>query len=274
MGYLFSQDYKSLIQTDSLTQIIGADTSLLTQAEQAAQSLLTSYLVQKYDLAKEFTETMVWSPLHSYDAKDRFYLNANAYSAASTYTLNALVLYNGFVYKCSTAITVAEAWDASKWTVIGAQYAMFYAKTPENDWSYYTTYSTGDKVFYNDKTYTATLPSTGIAPDTSTSAWGTGTTYSVIAATAPTDTTKYTAGDNRNQQLVEYMVDVILFRLHSRIAPHNIPELRERRYDDVISWLKNVAKGENITADIARIQPTSGARIRWGSALPKQNNNF
>ncbi len=274
MGYLFSQDYKSLIQSDSLTQIIGADTSLLTQAEQAAQSLLTSYLVQKYDLAKEFTSTAIWSPLVPYSAKDRFYLNANAYSTSSTYTLNALTLYGGFVYKCSTAITVAEAWNVAKWTLIGAQFAMFYAKTPKNDWDYYTTYEAGDEVFYQDKTYTAVMPSTGIAPNTNTSAWGSGTTYSVTTGTAPTDTAKFTAGDNRNQQLVEYMVDVILYRLHSRIAPHNIPELRVKRYDDVISWLKNVAKGENITADIEKIQPKSGARIRWGSALPKQNNNF
>lgn len=39
----------------------------------------------------------------------------DTYSASSTYALGDLVIYNSLLYKCTTAITVAEAWNASKW---------------------------------------------------------------------------------------------------------------------------------------------------------------
>lgn len=40
------------------------------------------------------------------------------YSATKTYALNDLVVYNGVIYKCITAITVAEAWTIAKWEAI------------------------------------------------------------------------------------------------------------------------------------------------------------
>jgi hypothetical protein len=90
----------------------------------------------------------------------------------------------------------------------------------------------------------------------------------------PTDTSKWTLGDNRNAQVVNYMVDIVLYHIHSRIAPKNIPDLRVKRYDDAISWLKNCAKGDWITASIPLIQPKQGMRSRWGSRIPKQNNDY
>ncbi|MBR1525592.1 MAG: hypothetical protein IJ640_02915 [Prevotella sp.] len=43
---------------------------------------------------------------------------APAYSASSTYAVGAIVTYNGIVYKCKTAITKAEAWNAAKWDAV------------------------------------------------------------------------------------------------------------------------------------------------------------
>lgn len=274
MGYLFAQDYKALIQVDSLSQIIGQDTSLLTKAEQAAQAEITSYLIQKYELAKEFTDTVVWAHATSYKAKNRVYLDATSYSASATYALNSLCLYLGNVYMCSTAVTVAEAFNAAKWALLGAQYSIFYVTNPEADWDYYAEYAVGDKVWFGDKVYTAVASNIALKPSLTPSVWGSGTAYSVAAGTAPTDTSKWTAGDNRNQQLVNYLVDVVLYHLHSRIAPRNIPELRVKRYDDVLWWLKNAAKGDSITAAIETKQPNQGRRIRWGSKIPKQDNSF
>lgn len=274
MGYLFAQDYKALIQVDSLSQIIGQDTSLLTKAEQAAQAEITSYLTQKYELSKEFTDTVVWSSGTSYKAKNRVYLDAASYSASATYALNSLILNAGNVYRCSTAVTAAEAFNAAKWTLLGPQYSLYYVSTPEHVWDYYAEYKVGDKVWYNDKVYTATASSIALNPSLTPEVWGSGTAYSVAAGTAPTDTSKWTAGDNRNQQLVNYLVDVVLYHLHSRIAPRNIPELRVKRYDDVLWWLKNAAKGDSITAAIETKQPNQGRRIRWGSKIPKQDNSF
>jgi hypothetical protein len=42
----------------------------------------------------------------------------DTYSASSTYALGSLVIYGGLLYKCTTAITVAEAWTIAHWTQV------------------------------------------------------------------------------------------------------------------------------------------------------------
>lgn len=41
---------------------------------------------------------------------------APAFSTASVYSLGDYVMYNGKLYECTTAVTVAGAWDANNWT--------------------------------------------------------------------------------------------------------------------------------------------------------------
>lgn len=41
---------------------------------------------------------------------------AGTYSASKTYAVGDYVWYNGQLYRCSTAITTAEAWTAAHWT--------------------------------------------------------------------------------------------------------------------------------------------------------------
>jgi hypothetical protein len=50
---------------------------------------------------------------------------ANQYSASSTYDVGDYAIYNGTLYRCTTAITTAESWTASHWTaaVIGDDFA-------------------------------------------------------------------------------------------------------------------------------------------------------
>ena len=43
---------------------------------------------------------------------------APTYSASSTYTVGQKVIYNGQLYKCSTTISTAEAWNSAHWTAI------------------------------------------------------------------------------------------------------------------------------------------------------------
>ena len=59
MSYLIRNDYKNLIQSDNLAQIIGSDYNLLTLAESTAKSEIISYLKGKYDTDNEFTNTEV-----------------------------------------------------------------------------------------------------------------------------------------------------------------------------------------------------------------------
>lgn len=41
---------------------------------------------------------------------------ANEYNSSSTYDEGDFVIYEGVLYKCTTAITVAEAWNSAHWT--------------------------------------------------------------------------------------------------------------------------------------------------------------
>lgn len=45
---------------------------------------------------------------------------ANDYDNTSTYAVDDCVIYGGVLYKCTTAIAVAEAWDSTHWTQIKA----------------------------------------------------------------------------------------------------------------------------------------------------------
>ena len=54
--------------------------------------------------------------------------SSTPYSADSTYALGTYCNVNGVMYKCTTAITVAEAWNAAHWTEtsVGAEFAVLY----------------------------------------------------------------------------------------------------------------------------------------------------
>ena len=274
MSYLILQDYKKLIQSDNLSQIIGADYSLVTQMQLAAQAEVVSYLRQKYLTSAEFTDTAIYNYNLTYYGKNRVYFDAPAFSTTSTYALHSLTLYLGNVYKNTIAITVAGAWNPAKWVLLGAQYDILYIGLDSPEWDYYATYQVGDDVWYADKTYTCVVANLSVQPNEHPEFWGTGTTYSRTGNSLIEGDAAWIKADNRNQQMVNMMIDVALFHLHSRIAPRNIPDLRVKRYDDAVAWLKNCSRGTDITADLPLIQPKSGQRIRYGSRLVKQNNNY
>jgi len=75
----------------------------------------------------------------------------------------------------------------------------------------------------------------------------------------------FTLGDNRNQQIKTYMIDITLYHLHSRINPRNVPDFRIARRDDAIGWLKMISKGQ-ITADLPVYTDTDkGQNTIYGS---------
>jgi len=292
MSYLITNDYLPQIQSTQLAQLITGNSGIRVIAENRAIAEVKSHLVQKYVVDGEFTDTAQWSNSATYYAANRIYLDATAYSAASTYALGALALYQGNVYKCTTAITTPEAWNASHWTLIGQQYSMFYGKYPKPLFDLYGDYSVGDQVFYNGHTYTCRIATSAISHSTalqygnysalpavnifpsgqpqSSTYWTDNGAYSIPAGTLPTNTTYWTAGDNRNQQILGYTIDIVLYYLHARIAPQNIPELRMDNYNVARQQLVAMADGD-ITLDMPRIQPNQGNRIRWGSEVRSIN---
>lgn len=294
MAYLIPKDYQSTIQDINVNQIISNDESIRNRSQLAGEAEGQSYLKQKFDISREFADLLPWSYTTAYKARQRFYLDAPAYSITSTYALHSLTLHSGAVYINTTAITVGENWNAAKWLLLGTQYNIYYTNTPTLDFSYSAFYNINDTVFWKDKVYICkvqtplldhdtalqyraiqNIPLSNVAPDDPQSGvvnWGVGTAYSVAPGTLPTDTTKFTYGDNRDPQMVLYLCDIVLFHLHSRIAPRNIPELRVKRYDAAIEWLKMCATGE-VTPNLPLLQPHQGNRIRYGGNL-KQINSY
>ena len=293
MGYLILKDYERAIQDVTLYQLINNNTPLISLIENESIAEIKSYLIQKYDLSKEFTDTAVYSHTStSYTAKNRVYLNATAYSASSTYALGTLTLYSGNVYYCSTAIILAEAWNAAKWTLINAQYTIYYAKLPHEEFNYQTFYNVGDVVYYNGKSYTALQPTIDYSyadllqyhktynvplqnifpndPTYGSQYWHDDGTYAIPAGKI-NDTTYFTLGDNRNQQMVGSLMDVVIWKLHKRINIQ-IPESRDNAWKLVMAWLKNASKGDEVTADLPTYQPKQGSRIRFGSSIKNTNS--
>lgn len=66
---------------------------------------------------------------------------APAFSASSTYAVGDYVTHEGLLYKCTTAVSTAGAWDAANWTAVSAMSEMpapgaaknvWYGSTPSN----------------------------------------------------------------------------------------------------------------------------------------------
>lgn len=58
------------------------------------------------------------------------------------------------------------------------------------------------------------------------------------------DNTKWKPTDPRNKAIVRCCVDIAVYDLHSHISPGSIPELRVKRYDDAMAWLKKIMLGQ------------------------------
>lgn len=78
-------------------------------------------------------------------------------------------------------------------------------------------------------------------------------------------------GTDRDTQLLNYIIDLALYHVHSRISPRNIPVLRETRYSNAIEWLRMCATGE-VTPKLEQVS-TDGKMIRWGGQ-PKNTNSY
>ena len=71
-------------------------------------------------------------------------------------------------------------------------------------------------------------------------------------------------GTGRSAKLVQIITDITLYHIHSRISPRNISELRVKRYDDQIAFLKAVSKG-TLTMDLAVLTSAPTSNIEYGT---------
>ena len=181
MGYIRIQDYyNKRIQAAQLTQVTQNRDAVRLSCELEALAEVKSYLVQRYDMAEELTDTNIYTNTATFAPKSRYELDALAYSATSTYAVGALVLQAGKVYSCKTAINTGEAFNASKWNLAGNQYDLVYVDLPYAYYNYSTSYHKGDKVFFKGKAYMCRVDNINVSPlDTNLGVdyWGVG--YSV-----------------------------------------------------------------------------------------------
>lgn len=73
---------------------------------------------------------------------------ADEYLSTNTYAVNDLVIYNSLLYKCNTAISTPEAWNASHWTRVSVETQL---NTKANSSSLATVATTGQYSDLNGK---------------------------------------------------------------------------------------------------------------------------
>lgn len=290
MPYLRYQDYIKTIQDVNLQQILAADDTQRILSEQAAQATAIEHLTAKYDTAKEFKDTTPYSNTATYQAGTLVELNFSLYNASTNYVVGNLVVNSGSAYICTA--TTTGTFDPTKWTLLGKQYDLFYVTLPYPEFNYKIYYSKGDQVYWKGKVYECqintqlvdqqtalqyytldNIPIPNVFPDSLVNGvqyWGTGTAYTVGPGVLPTDTTKWTNGDNRNASMVRHLVQICLFYLHDRLAPRNIPEQRKEGYAEAMAWLDAAKLGE-ITLTIPLLQPKIDGRIRYGGNVKNIN---
>ena len=311
MPYLIPPDYNRVIQDANLQQIITSNTALLNVCATSAEEEAREHLRQKYDVSAEIQSTNAWNKSNTYLAGNRVYLTERAYDTNTTYNIGDYTLYNGFVYVCNTNGTTGT-FDPAKFTGINPQYEVYFAINPYPLFDLNSDYKVGDQVYWRNKTYTCLVPTSFLDHDTQlqynqlqdlplnnifpddiksgVTYWGNGISYYVPTNTDITDTTFWSNSDNRDQKLVEKIVDITLYHLHTRITPKNVPATREMRYmggqqDRVVrgdgkvrypeysalGWLQSCARGD-ISPNLPLIQPKQGGRIRYGGTIRNVNS--
>lgn len=293
MGYLITNDYQRIIQTTELNAITTNSVITRQLVEQSTQTEIQQYLIQRFDMAREFQNLSSWSPLLIYKATQRVYLDAAPYDPTLTYFASAkkMVLQSGNVYlSFADTISPAGTFDPSKWTLLGAQYQMFFVSFPQPEFNVDKFYHKGDQVWWRDYTYIAQTDSIpidqqaelqapsiedirfgNVLPDQGRAGfrmWGAATPFSLAAGTLPTDPA-WTTGDNRNQALIEMFMDIVVYKLCKRIAPNNVPEARHNAWLKAVKDLKAFAMGD-LNAQLPEIIPVQGNKVFFGGQPPKQ----
>lgn len=270
---LRDKDYEKSIEAADLSQLTNDNQQTKLDFEQAAQAEMRSYLKQRYDVDKIFVDTQVFAIGATYTGGNLVEYTETAFDEATAYSLDDRVSYKGKIYKALGATTGFLPTDTANWAYVCDDLDLFYLTLPNPNWDPITEYSIGDIVFRDGSNYTAVVANTNIKPESSTAIWGTASAYTVTGV-LPTDTTKWTAGDNRNQLLVKHLLTMTIFFLHERVTARVTPIDVKERYDGnsaqqtggAIGWLKMVASGR-VNADIIELIPDIGLAIQGGNAL-------
>lgn len=266
--FLRKEDYNTLIQSDNLGVIVSDDDIIRTSAEIATETEIKSYLSHRFNCDLIFAPLQPWAVGTNFKWGDRIYLTAEPFSSINGYLGGQMVLHAGHVYQ-SIAGSIPHVFDVSEWTLLGAE---GHYQMKADLWDDETAYLIGSIVKYETtevrKYYQALTNNTGVNPYTDNGAnWVLVTSQ---AGELPTSSAYWSFGDSRNKLILMHFIDVVLYQLHSRINPRNIPEFRIIRRGEAIDYLKMVARG-TITPDLELITPEQGNNIVFGSKPVQQN---
>ncbi len=218
--FLVKYDFETLIQEENLNEITVSTDRLINDAIDNAVSEAAGYIRNRYDEDVTFKVVQTYTLTDTYAVNDRVFWSPTAYDAALAYVEDDQISFD-----LGTSPVVDEKIYVAVATVgIG--------ETPLTDPAKWALKAD------NNTFYTCILITD--------------------AGDLPTDTDKFTAGDNREPKLKTVVVDIALYNIHSRITPRDIPGIRQIRYDGAgnkdksehaIGWLEKVQKG-TITPDL------------------------
>ncbi len=285
--YLCNADYEQVIQSSQLDELIGGSTTKLSKAEQTALATAKSYLTQRWDISREFTDTLPWKKQLTYKPGHRITLDFPAFSTSVSYSVNDTVIYGGKAYASKNNL-MPGAFNPLQWNLLGDRFDIFNGKYPYPEYNSNDNYSVGDMIYWNGYTYVCnratgqqveqtiiqyntynSAPPKNQTPDSEgQTQWGTKTIYNIPIGTIPTVTNYWVVGDNRSSQMVMCVMDIALYNLHKSISPQNVPELRKDAYKVAIEWLKMCSKAE-VTPELPKLQPSQGQTVRWSSKTKK-----
>ena len=302
MRTLINSDYNRIIQKLDLDQITLGDWSIVYSTEAVVKEEISSYISKRYDISKIFVNLDKFSLTNTYYAGDITYISENDWNDVLTYNPGDRVRYpiNNVEYVFINTATASGATysptNGSYWNQGVLDGSLYYVNYPYPLYNQSQVYVTGDKVLYNNIIYTAIKDNNGdylnedsvydvdsfntsaIIPGYSTKwsdYWTAATSsYTVSGIQPDTDNTGvWQAGDNRNQLILQYMMDMVLYHVCASINPRNIPELRGIRYDGAspsqlggaVGFFKKVSQGQ-LSLNAVEIIPTSGQSLYWTSS--------
>ena len=294
--WLHNSDYALDINDRNLQQI-WTNQRVLNKTEQYVLEEIRSYIGQRYDLDREFSNTGTYSIGVTYSASDRIILDYATFSATKAYVYGDCVINNGCYICASNSIAATSSFNLSDWSYLGEQYDIFYCKYPEPYYDTYTYYLANERIFYSGITWSCMIPSTDLTKtqraqflydeyipgvnviptsnlNSNNAYWMPGSSHSYVipAGTWPTDTQYWTKGDNRCQMLLNKAMDLTLYYLERSIAPRNINDVRKEMHKQALQWLDDVANGE-FTISTPYLIPEQGTMFRAGGN-PQDPNSW
>lgn len=178
--------------------------------------------------------------------------------------------------------------DWKTWSLLTTYVIGDFFRYLENTFDPTATYSQGNRVNYGEYIYSA---NSSISPGAwDATKWNqicynnlVWTCIAVSIGNYPDNTTYFIQSDPRNNEIVNIMVNVVLYRIHAQIVPNNIPELRRIYFNSdgqprnmdgsAVGTLIAIQKGDLMLNLPIYTDDQQGQNITWGSNM-KRNNSY